>query len=221
MDPLSKYKFSDGCTLEIIPDQDPENPRNWDNMGTMAFFHTRHILGDKDHGIDHDDFGGWNEMAQWIEEKMDGAIVLPVRMYDHSGIAFAMGLDSLRYPFQCPWDSGMVGFMFVTKAKLIEEYGDDSDKSKAKALACMQGELKVYNQYHAGDIYGFILRDKPCEHCDDETGDHLDSCWGFYGYDPLENGMVDHLDEKYRDALMDRDGILNPALPADAVKVVA
>jgi len=202
MDPIETYEFKDGRKLELHHDQDPMNPREWDNMGTMAFFHNRYELGDKDHGIDHTDFGGWEEMAKWIVEKMDGVIVLPVRMYDHSGIAFAMGMDSLRYPFQCPWDSGQVGFIFVTKAKLIEEYGDDSDESKAKAMKCLEGELEAYNQYHGGAVYGFILRDKPCEHCDDETGDELDSCWGFFGHDPIENGIADHLDEKYRDELV-------------------
>ena len=166
----------------------------------MAFFHKEYDLGDKDHGIDHNACGGWDEMTKWIVEKMDGVIVLPVRMYDHSGISFAMGLDSLRYPFQCPWDSGMVGFMFVTKAKLIEEYGDNSENSQKKAMKCLQAELEVYNQYHAGDVYGYIFREKPCEACGG-PGEEKDSCWGFYGSDPTKNGMSDNLDEKHREEL--------------------
>lgn len=201
MDAFKTFDFADGRKLELHYDPDPMNPRTeCDNLGTMAFFHSRYDLGDKDHGIDHTDFGGWDEMAKWIVEKMDGAIVLPVRMYDHSGIGFAMGSDSMRYPFNCPWDSGQVGFMFVTKAKLIEEYGDDSDESVAKATKCMQAELDVYNQYHGGDVYGFILRDKPCETCNGE-GEETESCWGFFGDDPMTNGIADHLSEVDRQEL--------------------
>lgn len=198
--PFKIFTFVDGRSLELYHDETPESPREWDNLGTMAFFHNRYELGDKDHGIDHTDFGSWDEMAEYIVKEMDGAIVLPVRMYDHSGIGFAMGLDSLRYPFNCPWDSGQVGFVFVTKAKLIEEYGSDDDDAKAKAMKCLEGELETYNQYHAGDICGFILRDKPCETCDG-PGEAGDSCWGFYGDNPLENGIVEHLDEQYREEL--------------------
>ena len=200
MEAFKTFDFADGRKLELHVDTDPMNPREWNNMGTMAFFHSRYDLGDKDHGIDHTDFGDWDEMAKWIVEKMDGAIVLPVRMYDHSGIGFAMGMDSLRYPFQCPWDSGQVGFMFVTKAKLIEEYGDDSDESVAKATECMQAELEVYNQYHSGDVYGFILRDKPCGKCNGE-GEEINSCWGFFGDDPMTSGIADHLSEVDRKEL--------------------
>lgn len=188
------FLFADGRKLELHQDTDPINPRDWDNMGTMAFFHSNYDLGDHGHGLDTKDFGGWDEMAKHIVEEMDGAIVLPVRMYDHSGIGFAMGEDCLRYPFNCPWDSGQVGFVFVTKAKLIEEYGSDNDEAVAKATKCMQGELEVYNQYHAGDVCGFILRDKPCKECDG-VGNETDSCWGFYGDDPIENGIADHLKE--------------------------
>ncbi len=198
MDAFKTFDFADGRKLELHYDQTPMNPRDYDNMGTMAFFHDRYDIGDEDHGIDHTEFGGWEEMAKWIVEKMDGAIVLPVRMYDHSGIGFAMGMESLRYPFQCPWDSGQVGFVFVTKAKLVEEYGDDSEESREKAMKCLEAELEIYNQYHAGDVYGFILRAKPCEHCDDETGDVLDSCWGFWGSDPMENGIAGHLSDEVR-----------------------
>lgn len=201
MDAFKTFDFQDGRKLELYYDEAPMNPREWDNIGTMAFFHKNYDIGDKDHGLDTADFGGWEEMAKWIVEKMDGAIVLPVRMYDHSGIGFAMGTDAMRYPFNCKWDSMMVGFMYVTKAKLIEEFGDDSDESKAKATKCMQGELEVYNQYHDGDVYGFVLRDKPCEHCDDETGDELDSCWGFFGHDPMENGIAEYLSEADRKEL--------------------
>lgn len=197
---LKKITFTDGKKLEIHSDDDPMDPRTeFDNLWTFAFFHNRYNLGDKDHGLNADDFCGWEEMEEWIMRKMDGAMVVPVRMYDHSGIGFAIPPEAFRYPYTCQWDSGQVGFAFVTNAKMQEEYkGIDPEDAKQRALNCLRGEIETYNQYHAGDVWGFILRDKPCEHCDDEEGDHLDSCWGFWGSDIETNGILDHLDEQYR-----------------------
>lgn len=197
MDPFKIFTFQDGRKLELHHDESPENPRQMDNMGVLALFHNRYDIGDEGHGLDPKHFDGWNAMGEHIVKELGGSIVLPVRMYDHSGIGFAMGEEAERYPFNCPWDSMQVGFMFVTTEKLIKEYGDDSADSKDKAIRCMQAELEVYNQYHAGDVCGFILRDKPCEHCDGE-GEVVDSCWGFWGTDPMTNGIAENLDESLR-----------------------
>lgn len=53
----------------------------------------------------------------------------------------------------------------------------------------MDLEVKTFDQYLRGEIYGFII--------ETVDGEHLDSCWGFYGEDPEENGMKDHIEEKY------------------------
>lgn len=196
--PVAEYKFKDGSALEIHQDEDPQSPREWDNLGTMAFFHRRYNIGDKDHGIDDTKFHNWNEIEKHIITELNAAVIFPVRMYDHSGICFAMGIDALRYPFNCQWDSGQVGFIFVTESQLKLEYGHlNLFEAVERITARLEGELETYNQYQAGDIYGFIHRDKPCGECGG-PGDDLDSCWGFYGSNPLENGMSDNLDEDKR-----------------------
>ena len=59
----------------------------------------------------------------------------------------------------------------------------------------LEGEVKEYDQYLTGDIYGFILRG-PKEKCDKcghtAEGEDEDSCWGFYGSDPFDNGMLEN-----------------------------
>lgn len=35
-----------GCTIRIEQDDNPESPREWDNVGTMVCFHDRYNLGD-------------------------------------------------------------------------------------------------------------------------------------------------------------------------------
>ena len=36
-----------GCTITIMPDADPPNPRDDDNLGTMVCWHRCYRLGDK------------------------------------------------------------------------------------------------------------------------------------------------------------------------------
>ena len=43
---MNKYYAKD-LVLSIIQDVDAEDPRNWDNLGTMICFHRRYSLGDK------------------------------------------------------------------------------------------------------------------------------------------------------------------------------
>lgn len=196
MDPIKTISFSDGRTLEIIPDEDPLNPRvDYDNLGTIAAFHGRYNLGDKDHGIDHTEFGGWDEMGAWIKHKNPDCVILLLYLYDHSGITMSTG------PFSCPWDSAQVGFIFVSRERIVQEYGTlDPAEATKRAEACLRDEVALYDQYLTGDVFGFILRNPPCDKCGG-PGEDSDSCWGFFGSDPLENGMVDNLDPKYREEL--------------------
>lgn len=54
---------------------------------------------------------------QDILDSLDKYIILPLFLYDHSGITISTG------PFSCPWDSGQVGWIYAEKKKLIEETG--------------------------------------------------------------------------------------------------
>ena len=90
-------------TVEIFQDEyTSDNPRDWDNLGIMAFFHRRYNLGDN-HG-----FAGTSDLLEFLEE--EDPIYLSVYMYDHSGIALSTGRN---YPFNCPWDSSQLGYIYV------------------------------------------------------------------------------------------------------------
>lgn len=158
-----------GHTIEIVPDIDPLNPRKeFSNLGTMACFNKRYSLGDEGHGISHSDFAGWSEMESYIYNKLDAAIVLPIYIYDHSGIAIR------NSPFPCGWDSWQIGFIYVTKEQVRKEYGCNriSKRIKAKANAVLLGETETYNQYLNGDVYGWRIKK------DDKV---LDAVWGYFG----------------------------------------
>ena len=126
-----------------------ENPREYDSLGSMVCYHGRYNLGDKNPYLpghykpDPLDFSGWEQMQEYLEKVHDLAVCLPIYMYDHSGIALS------TKPFSCPWDSGQVGFIFVSKEKLRKEYGvkrvTASLVSKAKCM--LIAEVELYSQY--------------------------------------------------------------------------
>lgn len=170
MDPVKTINIPSG-TIEILQDSDPENPRKWcEHLGTMICFHRHYDLGDK-HRYRSDEFTGWEHMRRCFERDH---LLLPLYLYDHSGITMSTN------PFHCPWDSGQVGFIVVSKEKVREEYGVKiiSAKVRDRALAALRSEVAVYDHYLTGDVYGFRILDK--------DGDEVDSCWGFYGIEHCE-----------------------------------
>lgn len=178
---MSTYNLKDGRTLEVIQDQDPMNPRTeFDNMGTMICFHKKYMLGDK-HNIDFNDYTSWADMKKKLTNKLKLAVILPVYMYDHSGITIS------TTPFSCPWDSAQLGFIYVTKASLRQEYKVSRMNKKVieNATNCLLAEIETYDQYLTGDVWGYQLYK-----ADGEEGD---SCWGFFGDDVKKNGMLDNV----------------------------
>lgn len=167
-------------TIKIYTDDNPESPREWDNLGTMACFHSRYTLGDDKakHGYSQDDVESWDEWPDKL--KKDGAaIVLLLSLYDHSGITIRVGAPTDR------WDSGYVGFVFVTKEKLLKEYGGKkvTKAMLAKAEGVLRGEVENYDDYIKGNVYGYTITDP--------NGDDGASCWGFLGdYDGKDYGAL-------------------------------
>lgn len=169
-------------TLEIHTDENPMSPREWSNIGKMICHHNRYSLGDK-HNINSKDYNSLDEMKKAIERIEDAAIMIPMYMYDHSGITIR------TTPFSCPWDSGQIGYIIASRKKIREEYGVKriSKKLLETVKKVLEAEVVVYDQYVTGDTYGFKLF---------ENGEETDSCWGFFGSDVKTNGMLDYIDNK-------------------------
>jgi len=94
----------------------PENPREWGNLTKMICFHRRYNLGDK-HNYRHDDYNNWDEMKKDIMKRENVGVILPLYLYDHSGITIS------TTPFNCPFDSGQIGFIYIRKDTLFKNVG--------------------------------------------------------------------------------------------------
>jgi len=185
--------------LMVQPDDMRINPREVnDNFGTMVCFHPRYALGDHHNYVDKDDFlremylntVGNNERDMERYERMvnmvwshsnhhavDDAmlrvisekyIVMPLYLLDHGGLAMQTA------SFHDPWDSGQVGWVYVSKEDALKGFGAEkmTDVLQKKAEDLLQGEVAEYDAYLRGECYGFGLY---------ENGELSDSCWGFIG----------------------------------------
>ncbi|MFA6132583.1 MAG: hypothetical protein WC869_01050 [Phycisphaerae bacterium] len=158
--------------VRIRHDDSPMNPGEWDNLGEIVHWHNRYGLRDGAKRVRNQD-----EAEEVVAEAL---FKLPIYMYDHSGVTVSTS------PFGCRWDSGQVGWTYVTaeSAKKIgcaPEYFESS----------LKAEIETLDQYCRGDVYGFEVID--------EDGDVTDSCWGFYGHDWANNGIKEHLPDHLQD----------------------
>ena len=196
MDKIDTIVYKD-YFINIYYDNDPDSPRNWDNLGTMVCWHNRCNLGDKKDNANISVKGFLAELAvytddneDWYYKKIDEllhkarkrAAILPLYLYDHSGITMS------TRPFGCQWDSGQVGYIYATHEAIKNELGLKrlSKKAKQKATSILINEVEVYDQYLTGDVYGYIITDK------DDNEIEEGSCWGFFGYDHKESGLLSY-----------------------------
>lgn len=188
---IDKGKFR----VRIIQDEFPENPRtSWDNISTLLCAHRKYTLGDKDapkHLIAQ--CGSWDEVGRALYEEEKAVAVLPVYMYDHSYITVS------TRPFNCPWDSGQLGLIYITREKLRKMghgWRNITKKRKETLIEWLENDIQIYDQYLRGDVYGYVVEKKIVYsaegHPDIDEWEIIDSCFGYYGEDFKANGMQEN-----------------------------
>jgi hypothetical protein len=160
--------------IEITQDESPENPREWnDYLGKMVCFHGRYDLGDKT-DLKSDMFNGWEELEQHLIKEEKAVLILPLFLHDHSGITIKIGSFNGLSPY-AHWDSGQVGFIYVTKEDLKKE-----GITKEKAQKILEAEVDEYDSYIRGEVYVFTIYEvKTCNE-GHEHKEVIESCGGFY-----------------------------------------
>lgn len=210
-------------------------------FGKMVCFHRRYSLGDHHNYMDKDDFlremyldtvghdeqgmkryermvnivGGRNMRGPKTEEQAiddsmlhvisEKYIMMPLYLLDHSGLA--MQTES----FQDLWDSGQVGWTYVSKEDALKEFGASkmTGAVRQKAEELLKSEVAVYDSYLRGECYGFELY---------KNGELSDSCWGFMGeLDEACRAMADYLPEGCRDMV---ERLEDQSHPATIVKTL-
>lgn len=181
--------------LRIVRDECEESPREWDNLGKIVCWHRRYLMPQEGPRK----FDTPEDFSVFLKEINCQALILPIFMYDHSGVSIS---TSNQYPFDDYWDAGQIGYIYVTYEAIRKEYDVKriSKKTLQKAKAVLMGEVETYDQFLRGDVYGFVL--VQLQECNQgaEHENRIDSCYGFYGDDATKNGMLEHLDPKWKNA---------------------
>lgn len=174
---------NDEFKVEIFYDESPESPRDDDGcLAHMAFFNMKDGYGDEE-------FRSRDVAVEWVEKHKETSFVFPVRAYIHSGTSFSVSKDGTwGYPYTDQFDSGNAGIIMVSVDEMKGMGMEDISIDGAFKIA--EEELKVYNQWLNGEVYGFRCYPKVqlyrkegkkyVPHCVDIDESKEDSCWGFY-----------------------------------------
>lgn len=200
----------EGVRIRVEYDDDAESPRTaWDNVaafwsdGMHRRYNFHEAAADEvlariksampvpDELLEE---GGDVEIIQWLMENQTSVssyVIMPVYMYDHSGLSFSTG------GFSCGWDSGTIGFMMVDVERWDVQHG--GEWSGEAATQRIVDEVQDLDNYHVYGACGYII-----ERCEGgEGGGHVEwkeegACWGIYG-DPEASkaAILDNIGEKY------------------------
>jgi len=178
--------------LEIVQDTDPESPRTWDNLGTMVCFHKRYELGDK---TDYrtEDYDSWEELKEGIIKNEGEVVILPLYLYDHSGITISTS------PFGCNWDSGQIGWVFIDEKQLQYITGDSSGHNETNLEEIIDSDVKTYDQYITGEVYRYTIYEIETCSLGHEHKNYVEGCGGYFGEEECESegkSVIQHLEKE-------------------------
>jgi hypothetical protein len=157
---IGKYK------IEVVQDEMADSPDCWGNEDAFVVYDHRQFYVKRE-GFDPKEIG--EHMENTGRLFYDGYFVFPLYAYIHSGVALSVGNHD--FP-DARWDVSMSGWVLVKREKGMYR--------RARAFKLAEAITEEWNQYLSGDVYGYKVSDMTgCK--DDEEGEVVHSCWGFYG----------------------------------------
>ena len=177
---ITKHYTQTGMRVTKAIDEYPINPRELNaNLTTMICHCRNYSLGDVKESEQFEGFTSLKELKQALVEYYgEMAYIKPLSLYDHSTQTLAIGEPTDM------WDSGYVGFIFVTKEQARKEYGvkriTKSILEKIEKLA--QAEVEEYNKVWLwGEVYVLSLERvfTNIDNKNDSFEEFVDSIGGF------------------------------------------
>ncbi len=147
--------------LRIEQDQDAMSPAEWEDEAVFL------VANHRDFFVPPNKHERNFDVAAIIEENKKGHHVFLLEAYIHSGVRLALAGEG-NFPDR-RWDVSTLGAVFVAKSGC---------RTRKAAYKVAQSKVEEWNMYLSGDVWGFII--------EDDDGNHLDSCWGFYGREYCE-----------------------------------
>ena len=176
MEAINSIEYK-GMAIRICYDENAESPREWDNVGTIYSNHWDY--NPDGHKIDEIE----NEEGELVSGELDRRFIwLPIYCYEHGGLTVSTKRD---YPYNDGWDSGLFGIIAVEKERVRKDWGWEAitKERREQILRSLEGEIETFDSYCRGEVYGFVI--------EDEDGEHIDSCYGYYGDEGMEDAIYD------------------------------
>lgn len=175
------------CNIEY--ESCPESPREWDNLGKMVLSHNRFNFENKA-GINFDDFDGWDEVKEYLKKELDASVILPVQMYEHSGVRIYVGNS------HDAWDGGQLGFIYATKEDILKEFDVKKITGEVidRTVSILTSEVDIYSKYVDGEVYTWTLEDR--------NGNTIDGCSGYYDIEDIKEEL-----KEYENIIYTFDGV--------------
>ncbi len=162
-DALRTFRHA-GRQVEIHQDVDAESPRDmFDNLSTLVGWHRRTTVGDKKVEPCTE-----KELRAQVRAEGDTVLaILPLHLYEHGGMSVSTGAYSDTF------DSGQVGWAYVTRSRAKRMGCTGRKYGKAWLEKAIRSEVRDYDSYLTGAVYGFIIRGR--------EGEVLESTWSYIG----------------------------------------
>ena len=190
----------------LVPGEDGDYSDHFYKYQTLCLGELRDHYIDADSAMGEDGIAGQMAEELGLSEKLQlidktGEVaMLPISMYEHSGISLWLGSKD-GHP-DSRWDCSSIGFAYIEKATAEEEMpqrilseGNNTDW-KQWAYDIMEDEMKTYDQYVSGEVYGYMIEDEDGEEASDSN---LCGCWDYYDREHLledAKGDIDRYIEK-------------------------
>lgn len=173
-----------GAVLDI---EDEDKIYEWKEKRSDGAIVTRSIAASSDDELCElisDDYLDSMDKISLINES-DEVVIRTISIYDHGGVTAWLGTPDGHADAR--WDCGIVGIAFVEKSKAEKEGAcgpnhNGYDSWQDWALTMMRSEMKVYDEYLRGEVYGYVI---------DELSE---ACYGYYGDSGLEQCIADAKD---------------------------
>lgn len=121
------------------------------------------------------------DFADYVAEFGESHWVFPVEAYIHGGVSLALSGRG-NFPDR-QWDVSQCGAIFASKSEW---------PLRESAEKAARGLVEYWNQYLSGDVWGVVIEDR--------NGEHVDSCWGYYGLEYARQEAAEMLKQAEDDA---------------------
>jgi len=174
-----------GFKINVFRDENCDSDQDWLNSDEAFIVYDHRQFDVRVKGFDPEEiYLHCREKKQWF---YDDHYVFPLYAYIHSGVALSLSRSGY-YPFTCPWDTSMSGFVLIKQVK-------GWTYRREKALKVAESLVENWNDALSGNVWGYTITYNSVEVIDnedykEENDEEIESCWGFYGDNYKEDSYM-------------------------------